>query len=141
MDSKSLLVSVIIPVYQTEEYLNQCVQSVLCQTYPNLEIILVDDGSPDACPALCDILAAQDDRVYVIHKKNKGAAFARKAGLDVASGQYVLFLDSDDWLDPGTISACVEAAQRDNAYAADVSDGGGDGVRAGGLRSRVRTAV
>ena len=115
MGSEFLPVSVIIPVYRAEEYLNQCVQSVLCQTYPNLEIILVDDGSPDACPGLCDMLAKQDNRIHVIHKENEGAAFARKAGLDVASGQYVLFMDGDDWLDDDAVSTCVEVAERDNA--------------------------
>lgn len=115
MGSEFLPVSVIIPVYRAEEYLNQCVQSVLCQTYPNLEIILVDDGSPDTCPVLCDMLAKQDNRIHVIHKENEGAAFARKAGLDVASGQYVLFMDGDDWLDDDAVSTCVEVAERDNA--------------------------
>lgn len=109
------LVSVIIPVYRAEEYLKQCVQSVLRQTYPNLEIILVNDGSPDNCPVLCDALAAQNNRINVIHKANEGAAFARKDGLDAASGQYVLFLDGDDWLDIDAVSMCVEEAQRDNA--------------------------
>ncbi|MDO4515386.1 MAG: glycosyltransferase family 2 protein [Lachnospiraceae bacterium] len=109
------LVSIIIPVYQAEEYLKQCVQSVLCQTYPNLEIILVDDGSPDNSPVLCNALAAQDNRINVIHKANEGAAFARKAGLDVALGQYVLFLDGDDWLDTDAVSMCVEIAQRDQS--------------------------
>lgn len=109
------LVSVIIPVYRAEKYLKQCVQSVLRQTYPNLEIILVNDGSPDNCPVLCDALAAQNNRINVIHKANEGAAFARKAGLDAASGQYVLFLDGDDWLDTDVVSMCVEVAQRDHA--------------------------
>ena len=115
MDCKFPLISVVVPVYRAEEYLKQCVQSILCQTYSNLEIILVDDGSPDECPILCDTLAAQDTRIHVIHKANGGAAFARKAGLDIASGQYVIFLDGDDWLDSSTITACVEVAQRDNA--------------------------
>ena len=115
MNSAFPLVSIIVPVYKTKEYLDQCVQSLCSQSYANLEIILVDDGSPDECPVLCDTLASQDARVRVIHKENEGAAFARKAGLDAASGQYVLFLDGDDWLDFDTVSMCVEVAQRDNA--------------------------
>ena len=111
----SLLVSVIVPVFKTKEYLGQCVQSLRSQSYSNLEIILVDDGSPDDCPALCDTLAAQDTRIRVIHKENEGAAFARKAGLDAASGQYVLFVDSDDWLDTDAVASCVKIAQRDSA--------------------------
>lgn len=115
MNSVFPLVSIIVPIYKAKEYLDQCVQSLCSQSYPNLEIILVDDGSPDDCPALCDTLATQDTRIRVMHKENEGAAFARKAGLDVASGQYVLFLDGDDWLDYDAVSTCVEVAQRDNA--------------------------
>lgn len=111
----SLLVSVIVPVFKTKEYLGQCVQSLRSQSYSNLEIILVDDGSPDDCPAICDTLATQDTRIHVIHKENEGAAFARKAGLDAASGQYVLFVDSDDWLDTDAVASCVKIAQRDSA--------------------------
>ena len=113
--SKSPFVSIVVPVYRTKEYLDQCVQSLRSQSYSNLEIILVDDGSPDDCPAICDTLATQDTRIRVIHKENEGAAFARKAGLDAASGQYVLFLDGDDWLDSDAVSTCVEVAQQDNA--------------------------
>ena len=98
MDSKGL-VSVIIPVYNVEQYLDECVQSVLCQTYRNLEIILVDDGSTDRSGVICDEYAQKDDRVRVIHKKNGGASSARNVGLDNAKGDYIYFLDSDDWLD------------------------------------------
>lgn len=115
MNSKNILVSIIVPVYRAKEYLEQCVQSLVSQTYPFLEILLIDDGSPDECPALCDAYAAKYERVQVVHKKNEGAAFARKAGLDIASGDYVLFLDGDDWLDADTVSACVEVARRDEA--------------------------
>lgn len=112
--SKTPLVSIIVPVYKAKEYLEQCVQSLCSQSYANLEIILVEDGSPDDCPVLCDMFAAQDNRVHVIHKENEGAAFARKAGLEAASGQYVLFIDGDDWLEAETVSACVKVAQCDN---------------------------
>ena len=115
MAFENTLVSVIVPVYRTENYLEQCVDSLLKQTYSKLEIILVDDGSPDGSPALCDWFAAQHENVRVIHKQNEGAAFARKSGLDAAAGEYVLFLDGDDWLDSDAISECMETAIRDSA--------------------------
>ena len=92
------LVSVIIPVYKVEHYLRECVDSVLNQTYKNLEIILVDDGSPDSCPAICDEYAAKDSRVRVIHKENGGLSDARNAGIDIVKGEYIVFVDSDDKL-------------------------------------------
>lgn len=91
--------SVIIPIYKVEQYLRQCIDSVLAQTYTDLEIILVDDGSPDGCPAICDEYANQDSRIKVIHKLNGGLSDARNVGLDVAKGEYIMFLDSDDWWD------------------------------------------
>ena len=93
------LISIIIPVYKAEAYLDNCMKSVLNQSYRNLEVILVDDGSPDLSGALCDRYAEEDSRVRVIHKKNGGAADARNCGLDVASGEYVAFVDSDDWIE------------------------------------------
>ena len=110
MQNQNPLVSVIVPIYKAKEYLNQCVQSLYTQTYSNIEIILVDDGSPDECPAICNELAKSDARIHVIHKENEGAAIARKSGLDVATGAYVIFVDSDDWLDTDTISGCVSTA-------------------------------
>lgn len=92
------LVSVIVPVYKVEPYLDRCVASILAQTYPNLEVILVDDGSPDNCPALCDAWAQRDARIRVIHKKNGGISDARNVGLDAASGAYISFVDSDDYI-------------------------------------------
>ncbi len=94
------LISVIIPVYGVEAYLRRAVDSVLKQTYTNLEIILVDDGSPDGCPAICDAYAAKEARVRVIHKENGGLSDARNAGLDIAGGDYIAFLDSDDYYAP-----------------------------------------
>lgn len=101
MDKNSThpLVSVIIPVYKVESYLRQCVDSVLAQTYTDFEIILVDDGSPDGCPAICDEYAAKDSRVKVMHKENGGLSDARNVGIKGAKGEYLLFLDSDDYLD------------------------------------------
>ena len=94
------LISVIIPVYGVEQYLNHCVESVTAQTYRNLEIILVDDGSKDRCPAMCDEWASKDPRIHVVHKANGGLSSARNAGLDVVTGELVAFVDSDDWIEP-----------------------------------------
>ncbi len=90
------LISVIIPVYKVEQYLASCMETVLHQSYENLEIILVDDGSPDSCGKMCDEYAAADSRVVVIHKSNGGLSDARNAGLDIAKGKYIVFIDSDD---------------------------------------------
>lgn len=92
------LISVIVPVYRVEKYLERCVKSILSQTYENLEVILVDDGSPDQCPAICDACAEKDARVKVIHQENKGLSGARNAGIDAASGEYLAFVDSDDYV-------------------------------------------
>lgn len=89
--------SIIIPVYKVESYLEECVNSVLHQTFSNIEVILVDDGSPDRCPQICDDYAEKDSRVWVIHQKNSGLSMARNAGLKAAQGEYILFLDSDDY--------------------------------------------
>lgn len=93
------LISVVIPVYKTEQYLRRCVTSILNQTYTNLEIILVDDGSPDTSGELCDKLALEDSRIKVVHKKNGGLSSARNAGVDVSDGQYICFVDSDDYIE------------------------------------------
>lgn len=97
------VISVIIPVYKVEAYLERCVKSVLAQSL-ELEIILVDDGSPDECPELCDQWAQRDSRIRVIHKENGGLSSARNAGLAVCRGEYVSFVDSDDWIEPGMLS-------------------------------------
>ena len=94
------LISVIVPVYNVAAYLPQCVQSILTQDYPDLEVILIDDGSTDASGTICDEYAQKDGRVRVIHQKNGGAAAAKNAGLRVATGTYLSFVDSDDFLDP-----------------------------------------
>ena len=100
-------ISVIVPVYKTEEYLRKCVESILAQTYTNLEVILVDDGSPDGSGKICDEYAERDERVRVIHKENGGLSSARNAGLDVATGDYITFVDSDDYLDDGIYEKLV----------------------------------
>lgn len=91
-------ISVIVPVYNVEKYLDKCIDSIVNQTYKNLEIILVDDGSPDNCPQMCDAWAEKDSRIKVIHKSNGGLSSARNAGLDVSTGQYIVFVDSDDYI-------------------------------------------
>jgi len=91
-------ISVIVPVYKVEPYLHRCVDSILNQTYTDFELILVDDGSPDGCPAICDEYAAKDSRVIVIHQPNGGVSHARNAGLDIAQGEYIAFVDSDDYI-------------------------------------------
>lgn len=93
-------VSIIVPVYKVEPYLRRCVDSILDQTFTDFELILVDDGSPDNCPAICDEYAEQDDRVKVVHKANGGLSSARNAGMAVANGKYYLFCDSDDYVSP-----------------------------------------
>ena len=93
------LISVIVPIYNVELYLNRCVDSILNQTYKNLEIILVDDGSKDLCGAICDAYAEHDNRIIVIHKENGGLSDARNAGLEIIKGKYVTFIDSDDWVE------------------------------------------
>lgn len=96
------LISVIVPVYNVEKYLHRCVDSILNQTYENLEILLVDDGSTDGSGAICDEYAQRDSRVRVIHKENGGLSSARNAGIDAAKGEYLAFVDSDDWIEPET---------------------------------------
>lgn len=92
------LISVIVPVYKVEKYLDKCINSIVNQTYTNLEIILVDDGSPDHCGAMCDAWAKKDGRIKVIHKENGGLSDARNAGMNIATGVYTAFVDSDDWI-------------------------------------------
>ena len=99
--------SIVIPVYKAEEYLDQCVESVLGQTYTDMEVILVDDGSPDRCGAMCDAWAEKDQRIKVIHQENGGAAAARNHGIRYASGDYLLCLDSDDWWDNNTVLGII----------------------------------
>ena len=101
-------ISVIVPIYNVEKYLRQCVDSILRQSYRNFELILVDDGSSDSCPLICDEYALADTRVKVIHKENGGASSARRLGMEKAIGDYVLFVDSDDWLSPEALQSSME---------------------------------
>ena len=111
----SKMVSVIIPVYKVENYIRECVDSVLAQTYTDLEIILVDDGSPDNCGQICDEYAARDSRVRVIHKENGGLSDARNAGLDIARGKYIYFVDSDDYIKKEAVEYLVKRCEQENA--------------------------
>lgn len=108
-------VSVVVPVYRVEKYLDKCVGSICAQTFADFELILVDDGSPDNCPALCDAWAQKDSRIRVIHQKNGGLSAARNAGIEAALGQYLLFIDSDDYIEPDMLRQLVCAAQRSGA--------------------------
>lgn len=110
-------ISVIIPVYRVERYLDACVSSVLAQTFGDFEIILVDDGSPDGCPALCDAWARKDPRIRVIHRENGGLSAARNTGIEAAKGQFLTFVDSDDLLEPDTLRRAWEAQRQ---YSADL---------------------
>lgn len=115
------LISVIVPVYNVAPYLRVCVDGILAQTYGNLEIILVDDGSPDECPGICDEYAVQDPRVRVIHKSNGGLSDARNAGLDVATGDLIGFVDSDDVVEPRMFELLAEALVAEGAQVAGCS--------------------
>lgn len=105
------LISVVVPVYNAAAYLDDCVRSILAQTWQNWELLLVDDGSPDACPALCDHWAAQDPRIRVLHKPNGGVSSARNAGIDAAQGDYLAFVDADDWVEPAYLQVLYEGVQ------------------------------
>lgn len=133
---KKPLISIIIPVYNAELYLNRCLDSVLCQDYANIEIILVDDGSTDNSGEICDNYALRDSRIKVTHIPNGGASMARKRGLDIGKGQYVTFVDSDDWVSPYyvstlyqmidqygvNVSSCgVQRIEQDNDYRKEVT--------------------
>lgn len=112
------LVSVIVPIYKVEDYIHRCVDSILGQSYENLEVILVDDGSPDNCGAICDEYGLKDRRVKVIHRENGGLSAARNSGLEIVTGKYIMFVDSDDWLDLDTIQYLYQIIKE---HRADVS--------------------
>lgn len=115
------LVSIIVPIYKVEPYLRHCLDSLVNQTYTNLKIILIDDGSPDNCPQICDEYAAKDNRIVVIHKENGGLSDARNAGLEICKGEYISFVDSDDWVDDIYIETLCSQI-RDNQYDFIIAD-------------------
>ena len=107
--------SIIVPVYNTEQFLDKCVSSILAQTYNDFELILVDDGSPDSCPQICDKYARSDSRIKVLHKKNGGVSSARNLGISVARGTYIWFIDSDDYIEPFSLQRLFEVQNSYNA--------------------------
>ncbi len=111
------LVTVVVPIYNVEKYLDCCLESIVNQTYKNLEIILVDDGSPDSCPKICDEWAKRDSRIRVIHKENQGLGMARNTGIENAHGEYICFFDSDDYVDLSIIEKAYRKAEN---YDADI---------------------
>ena len=108
-------ISVIVPVYKVEPYLDKCISSIANQTYTNMEIILVDDGSPDYCPAMCDAWAEKDSRIRVIHKTNGGLSDARNAAMAVATGELMAFVDSDDWIASDMYEHLYQRLTEDNS--------------------------
>ena len=112
-------ITVIVPIYKVESYLDKCVQSIVNQSYRNLEIILVNDGSPDNCGAMCEAWAAKDGRIKVIHKENGGLSDARNAGLAIATGELISFIDSDDWIEPEFLQTLYDALVAQNAQIAE----------------------
>lgn len=115
VDKTLPLISVIVPIYKVEEYLNKCVDSIIYQTYQNLEIILVDDGSPDKCGSICDEYALKDKRIIVIHKENGGLSDARNVALDICKGKYVTFIDSDDYISSEYVEYLYDLLKDNNA--------------------------
>lgn len=136
------LISVIVPVYKVEPYLDKCISSIVNQTYKNLEIILVDDGSPDNCPAMCDAWAEKDSRIRVLHQRNQGGGAARNAGLDLTSGSLIAFVDSDDYIAPDMYAHLYELLKSgaDIAECSYVEVAGNDAVFACGYETRSYTA-
>ena len=102
------MVSIIVPVYNVEKYLGKCINSLLQQTYSNIQIILINDGSTDSSGNICNKYSDFDKRIFVLHKQNEGVSAARNAGIDISIGEYLLFVDSDDWLEANTVAELIE---------------------------------
>lgn len=113
--NKSPKISIIVPIYKIERYLRQCIDSILAQTFTDYELLLIDDGSPDGCPAICDEYAQNDTRIRVIHKPNGGLTSARNNGLDNAKGEWIMYIDGDDWVEPTYIEELYNAAIKNKA--------------------------
>lgn len=109
------LFSIIVPVYKTEQYLDKCILSILQQSYTDFELILVDDGSPDKCPQICDNYRERDNRIKVLHKENGGVSSARNLGMTIATGEYIWFIDSDDYIEPFSLQQLYEAQKKEQA--------------------------
>ena len=117
------LIDVVVPVYKVEDYLGECIESILGQTYENIRLFLVDDGSPDKCGEICDQYAAKDNRVHVIHKENAGVAMARNDGIDVADAPFIIFADSDDYYEKDAIQHLYDLQQQYDAVNHAVTEG------------------
>lgn len=115
------MISVVVPIYNVQQYLSKCVESIFAQNFYDIEIILIDDGSTDECPQMCDDFASRDCRVRVIHKENGGLSDARNAGMKIAQGEWIYFLDSDDWMHPEALQTLFDFAKKNDC---DVVQGG-----------------
>ena len=113
--NKSPKISIIVPIYKIERYLRQCIDSILAQTFTDYELLLIDDGSPDGCPAICDEYAEKDARIRVFHKQNGGVTSARNKGLDNAKGNWIIYIDGDDWIEPTYVEELYNAAINNEA--------------------------
>ena len=122
-------ISIIVPVYKVEKYLNECIESIINQTYKNLEIILVDDGSPDNCPMICDKYALDDLRIKVIHKKNAGLMAAWISGLELATGEYIGFVDSDDFIELDMYEVMIKSLVENDADLIQCNMWRNDGIK------------
>lgn len=120
--NKQQKISLIVPIYNVEKYLQQCIDSILVQTYKNLEIILVDDGSPDSSGKIADENALKDSRIRVVHKENGGVSSARNVGIEIATGEYICFADGDDWLEPNYVEYLLSLAVENDAEASVTTD-------------------
>lgn len=109
------MISIVVPIYKVEKYLRRCIDSLIHQDYPDIEIILVDDGSPDNCGTICDEYVQKDNRIKVIHQQNGGLSAARNAGIDIAQGDYLMFVDSDDWVEKNFCSLAIQKAKTTNS--------------------------
>ena len=119
---KNNLISIIVPIYNVEKYLKKCIDSIINQTYKNLEIILVDDGSPDNCGKICDEYAKKDNRIKVIHKENGGVSSARNVGVENATGEYIGFVDSDDYIEKDMYEVLINNLKKENADISIISN-------------------
>lgn len=115
MNNTENLISVVVPVYKVENYLNRCIDSILHQSYENIELILIDDGSPDNCPVICDSYANEYDFIKVIHKENEGVSAARNSGIEIAKGNYIAFVDSDDYIHTDYLTTLIYMLRRSDA--------------------------
>ena len=115
MENNNIKVSIIMPVYKVEEYVGKAIESIQAQTMKEWEFLIVDDGTPDRSGEICDEYAAKDERIHVIHKENGGAPSARNVAIDIAKGEYMYFMDSDDWAEPTMLEDMYNLAKRDNA--------------------------